>query len=475
VATETGPGDAAQRAQQILDALRGLSDAALEQAASSSPAPVAEMLRGLVDARSADDPAAAVARVMAAAPDAAALRRQLQGLTAQLGALPSMDGDALTGLFDEDARAALQQAGQRVRAAATDPDVAALLDRALLMLTPEGPLGQAARGAEDLAGTLQALRAAVQALAADPASLDLADLQRVRSELAIERSRVQGAVGQLGDVGALLADLEGLAAGAGRTAEAADLAMARGELLDRLDPEGAEAEEALWHALDLAEAAGRLDAARRMGHRLFVRALRSDDLVPVYTVSDRIAALAHAAGDVPAEIAALGKAALALAQLPASADDARDRLDRLQAAAEYADDPVVQARAVLVQGQVLEKLGDDAGARRAFRALMRRAADDPRFPYELGWAALHLGRLERRAGQLRRSRDNLALAAAIGARVPDWLLYGMASRERFELAQQVADDGLAREVLRSLDTVGLAIGGDEATALRDELGGRLSP
>ncbi|RME23627.1 MAG: hypothetical protein D6798_13150, partial [Deltaproteobacteria bacterium] len=312
--TERGPGDPGERARSILAAIEGMDDASLERAAASSPAPVAAMLRGLVAARHADDPVAAVARVMDAAPDPAELRRQLRSLAEQLAGLAVPGGAPIGQAFDEQARASLEQAGERVRAEATDPRIGELLDRALSLLRPDGPLGEAARSAEDLGATLDRLRGVVQGLAADPASLDPSDLQRVRSELAVERSRVQGAAGRLGDVGRLLAELEAVATAAGRDAEAVDLAVARAELLDRLSPEGAEAEEALWHALDVAEAAGRLDAARRMGDRLLVRALRSGDLVPVYTVSDRIATLAHAAGDVAAEIAALAKSALALAQ-----------------------------------------------------------------------------------------------------------------------------------------------------------------
>lgn len=469
--------DPTGRARAMLDALASLSDEQLAQVADGIGGPSGALLRGLLEARHAPQPEQAVVRLMSGlgGADVQDLQARVRTLSQGMLDVPTIPGDGAGLDFDPAQRAALAEAGWQVRAQVQDPALAELLDRGLALLDADGPLGRAAAGAAEVQRAQDTLREVAGSLLRDPQSPVAAGaLPASLSALREQRDRLRGIQQELGQVGALLDGMAELARQAGRPADVARLAVARAELLERLDAPSAQVDAALDAALGAAVDAQDLALARRVGRRVQLRAANGGALQPVADVADRIAALARSTGDLTVEVGALGEAAVALSQLPGGEDAARARSAAALHAAEGSDRSAVRAQARLVQGQVLEKLGDLAGARGAFRQLMRDAVQDPSFPYELGWAALHLGRLERDAGQLSRGRQDLSLAAAVGGKARDWLLYALSCRALFELAQQAGDDGLARKVLADLDQDGAAIGGAEASALRRELGARLA-
>jgi hypothetical protein len=75
-------------------------------------------------------------------------------------------------------------------------------------------------------------------------------------------------------------------------------------------------------------------------------------------------------------------------------------------------------------GQLQEVVGDDARARILYRRVMQHK--DAAGPAELGRAALHLGRLELRAGQPAQGRKNVRLAYDLALKNADAMLYAEA-------------------------------------------------
>jgi len=65
---------------------------------------------------------------------------------------------------------------------------------------------------------------------------------------------------------------------------------------------------------------------------------------------------------------------------------------------------------------------------------MDAARDTDGLGHELGWAALHLGRLEAAGGQRFRASQDLELAQQIGQAAGDVPLYALAVRARIDLA-----------------------------------------
>ena len=193
-----------------------------------------------------------------------------------------------------------------------------------------------------------------------------------------------------------------------------------------------------------------LPEARRAANRIEAAAIAAGRLDEVAAVAAQITELASQLGERDAELSAIGDHALAVAQL-GLAGDARALV--AQAHAVSAGDPTRVVRAQLLAGQIAERLGDDAAARIAFRTVTERArAVD--LEHELGWAALHLGRLEAKAGQMFRAGQDLELAQQVGRALADPSLLALATAARIETA---ADRTVAESLLAHVDSLALDV------------------
>jgi tetratricopeptide (TPR) repeat protein len=141
---------------------------------------------------------------------------------------------------------------------------------------------------------------------------------------------------------------------------------------------------------------------------------------------------------------------------------AEDMLARVESAP-----PAVRARVLLMAGQLYEQLGDEPRARTLFRRILRAGKGDTTFRAELGRAALHLGRLEQRAGQPAQGRQDLRLAYEIAAALGDVRLYLEAVPALVEALADAGKDPDIATVVREAAGRFVALG--QGDAFRAEL------
>lgn len=427
----------ATRARRVLTALRQLPPGVLDQLADHAVGPNADQLARVRAALAAPDPEAALVQALdgVTLDDATPIAPfALQALGRQLG-----DGAAaLRAGLDRvhDGRRALVDAGEHALAGATDPAIAALVGDALALLGDDAPfvaLREALGALGDTHALLGALTDGGAALSAQV------------GELRARRDAIAGAAARIGELPALLTRARAYATAQADQAASARLALAAATLHDDGWPD----------AFALALAAELLPEARGIATRIEGRALAEGRLDVVATTAGQLVALAARRADRDAELAAVCDEALARAQLPGGAAAARALVARAGRLGEAA--PPRAVRAQLLAGQVHELLGDAAAARRAFRDVMPDA-DAHGLRHELGWAALHLGRLEAAQGQAFRAGQNLELAQGIGRTLGDGSLFALAAAARIEHA---ADRRAAAAVL--------AEAAPTPAAIRDEL------
>ena len=411
------------RARRVLTALRALPPGALDALADHAVGPNADLLARVRGALAAPEPEVALAAALGGITLADATTLDPLALLAMGGELGA-GADALRGELDTilRGRADLVSEGERLRAATPDAALVPLLEDALALLGEAGPF-VALREAIGALGGVRALLASV-----DRGDVDLGGKL---AELRARRDAIAGVAARLTEVPALLARARAYATERGDALASARLALATATLHDVGWPE----------VLALALAAEHLPMARAAATRIEGRALAAGQLDVVAETSAQIAALAARVGDPDAELAAVCAEALAIAQLPHGAAPAQALVARAHALG--ADAAPRAVRAQLLEGQVTELLGDDAAARRAFRSVMV-GAEKVGLHHELGWAALHLGRLEAAQGHRFRAGQDLELAQDIGRTLGDSSLFGLAVAARIEGA---ADRAAATAVL----------------------------
>jgi hypothetical protein len=420
-----------ERARRVLNALRALPDGALEAALGPALDDNAQLLARVHAAMRAADPEGALADVLRdiSAPGVPALDPP--------GALAAGEAIALTGTKAREALSTiatgqqeLAQIGERVLvdALAADPSLVPLVEDALALLGDDGPFAALRASVETLGGIAEVF-AAIQR--GEP------DVGKRVAKLRAERDALARVAPSLAEVPALLQRAIEHAEMHGDAKATARLAIAYAALHDDLDAW----RDALDHAVD----AELLPEARRAATRLEAAALASGRLEDVAELASQIGGLAGRLGDRDAELGAIGDQALVAAQL-GLAGDARALLVR---ARELGDGPAREVRVHLLAGQIAERLGDESGARIELRKVMELARDAA-LDHELGWAALHLGRLEAKAGQLFRAGQDLELAQQLGRTLDDPSLLALAAAARIEAA---ADRTAAEAVLAQVDVL----------------------
>ncbi len=449
------------RIQSILAALDALPPGGLEAAAAFAPAPAARVLRMLAEARSAPDRAAVTQRIIEEnLSDLDAVGRLFGGRLPPPGPGGTSQASATDSAPDVVTRATqgtIRGALARVDAELTRADaLAASLGRA------QAELGQALDPLVDVLSDDDELHAAAKDAAAelrDPAITTLtralvADAAAIREAIATATSLGQGP-GAEERAGAWLAALEPRVAGMearareattlgqalparvapalariaelARTkkhASAAQLAQVDARMEETVSGLPAATTRVKWRrALDLALGAKKLDLAWVAGKRVQIEALDIGDKKLAALVAHRVADLAAESGSIEAELTARMEEALLLVRLDGFAEQGCAMADTTLARAEAAP-PHVHARVGLMAGQLQEVVGDDARARILYRRVMQHK--DAARPAELGRAALHLGRLELRAGQPAQGRKNVRFAYDIAVKSADAMLYAEA-------------------------------------------------
>ena len=433
-----------ERARRVLTALRELPPGVLDAVADHAVGTNADLLARVRGALAGADPEAELAQalrgvaledVMAYDPaDTLALGRQIAA-TGRGAAAPRarlLAGPPALAARGDESRA-------EVAAAGTDPELASILDDALALLGDDGPF-VALREAVAALGGAEELFAAIERGGDNDR-----DVAAQLASLRAQRDALAKAAARIAEIPALLDRARAHAIAHGDLKAEARLATAAAALRRP----GEHDRDAWAHAFDLAVAADLLDEARGAAYRLDMLALAAGKLDDVIATQTRLAALAAELGDPDVELAASGSLALAYAQQPEGDAAAERYVARAQALAE--DDPspdqARRVRAALIAAQVAEKLGHVADARIAFRRAIAVALEHGR-DHELGWAALHLGRLEAAGGQPFQSAQNLALAQEVGARLGDALLVGLAAAARIDLAP---DRAAAEHVLAEVE------------------------
>jgi len=440
-----------ERARGVLTAVRALPPGALDAAITAARGP--DAVRAALDA---SDPEAALV---------VALGNVNAGDPGGPSWLPSSPDDTIgvPAVANHAARAAQETAelrsslddmlaGQRALAALgaaardgirdIDPALAALLDETLGVLGEDGPFA-AVKAAVISIGGVQDLLADVEGGSSDPGALAL----RV-GELRRHRDAIMGAGEALLRIPGVIASARAYAADAGDLASEARLAVAEAALLDR-EPGTA----ARWTtAFELSAAASLLPLARASAARIEIAAAAEGTLEPILRTSAQIARLASRLGDIDAELAAVGDEALAWARLGDGASRAHELVDRAYELAE--DDRKRGLSASLVEAQVLELLGDAASARKLFREIMQHGLDIDGGAHIIGWAALHLGRLEAAMGHAFRAGQDLELAQQVGDAAGDHALFALASGARLDLS---ADRVAAERILASAESAPHAV------------------
>jgi tetratricopeptide (TPR) repeat protein len=425
-----------ERARRVLDLVRRLPDGVLDAALGAiTVGPHARLLASVRAALQAPDPEAALADALHDIPE----------IDTADANMPSMDeGKRIAAAVDpiravlgelSAGRKALAELGDTVLldALAMDTRLVPLLEDAVALLGDDGPFS--------------ALRSAVHAL--DQMTSIFAAIERGDASvsarlgaLRADRDAISRAMAQLADVPALVAQALEHARIVGDRAAVARLAIASAALRGDL----ASWREALEHALD----AQLLPEVQRAASAIEAAAIESGELDELAGVAARVAELAVELGDRDVTLSALGNRALALAQLGRT-DDASAELERALAIAK--GNGAREVRAQLLAGQVSERLGDASAARIAFRKVTERA-QSVGLEHELGWAALHLGRLEAKAGQMFRAGQDLGLANDVARAYGDQSLLALAAAARIENAP---DRTAAEAALVQAGGVGAAI------------------
>jgi hypothetical protein len=473
------------RARRVLDALGGTSPEALRAAARVSPAPIQTMLEAVADALESADPEAALGAVMqGSAADTTEAQKLLGALSALLGT--QLDAITATAVAAEEPLAQVDAARRALLAAklptpvsdgAPEADVAlaALLERALDIAGDEAPV-RAVRSA-------LAESRSLAAIARDVLDGARRDPERAAHAAATLEARVRGLERALADaetaaaglarVPALVAEFRALAEARGELGAVAELSLVEAGLQERLHGLGDSGVQARWSAtFDAAVRAGQVPLARAAAQRLQMVAIERGDIARVAVLAHRTADLARDQGDVRAEVFARLEEVMALARLPEHRDDAKMLVAEVIARAEASGEALLAARARLTRGQLLEHLGDAAGARAAYRALLAAAKADSSYPREVGRAALHLGRLEL-ADHPTRARKDLGLAQVLGRRMGEWLLYGPAVVALIEHYTERDDRAPVGPLLRELAVEAPRIGGADGQRALDHVVGEL--
>jgi hypothetical protein len=458
-----------ERTSSILRALRGLSPADLAAAAAAAPQPLAGHLAGLAAVLSAPDPAAALAALLdPLTADAATLQQQLDragsqlqaqlgGLSAALAALAEpLDGLTLPDALPEDLLENLD-----------DPALSAILTEAL-QLSGGADLAAKARAAiaegaaltGELAGMLEAARRDPEAAAGGQAIQ--ARIDRLTATLA----ELEAAGQALPDALSLLDRLRRLAEQQHHPV-AVDIAIAQAALWDARGDQPPQSLQQRWReALDLALRHQNLPAAQQAAQRTQLLALSRSQPLPAATAAAEVATLARSLDVRRAEVLALLEESLILAGVHERRDDALRRLRAALARAE--GHPDLAARVRLSAGQTLERLGEHAEARRAWRDLLRQPDSAAAFPAEAGRAMLYLGRQEARQGRAEAARTHLTGARDIGRSTGDWLLYAPALIALLEDRVRVDDVLGAGALIREARALAPR-GGPGATAALEEM------
>ena len=419
-----------ERARRVLIALRALPDGVLEAALGPALDDNAQLLARVNAALRAEDPEGALADVL----------REISAPVPALdtpAALVAGEAIAHAGMRVADALPAID-AGQRelaaigdralVDALAADPTLVPIVEDALALLGDDGPFA-ALRAAVSTLGGIAEVFAAIQ-------RGDYNIGKRV-GKLKAERDVLARVAPSLAEVPALLHRALDHARVRGDAKVTARLAIASAALHGELDGW----RDALAHAIG----AELLPEARRAATRIQAAAIAAKQLDEVAAIAAQLGELASKLGDRDVELAAVGDRALVAAQL-GLAGDARSLVGHART---LGDSPAREVRAHLLAGQVEERLGDESAARIALRKVMERARGAG-LEHELGWAALHLGRLEAKAGQAFRAGQDLELAQQIGGALDDPTLLALAAAARIETA---ADRAAAEAVLAQLEAI----------------------
>lgn len=472
------------RARSVLDALGGTSPQALRAAALVSPAPIQAMLEGVANALESDNPEAALSAVMqGSAADTTEAQKLLGALSGLVGS--QLDILSATATAAEEPLAQADAARRALLAAelptppegAPEVDVAlaALLERALDIAGDEAPI-RAMRSALAESRSLAAIaKDVLDGARRDPqrAAHAAATLEARVRELERALAHAETAAAGLARVPALVEEFRALAEARGELGAVAELSLVEAGLQERLHGLGNTGVQARWQAtFDAAVRAGQVPLARAAAQRLQMVAIEAGDIARVAVLAHRTADLARDQGDVRAEVFARLEEVMALARLPEHRDSARELIAEAIARAESSGEPLLAARARLTHGQLLEHLGDLAGARGVYRALLTAARSDTSYPREMGRAALHLGRLEF-ADQPSLARKDLSLAQAIGRRVGEWLLYGPAVVALIEHHTELDERAAVGPLLRELAVEAPRLGGADGRRAFDHVVGEL--
>lgn len=236
-------------------------------------------------------------------------------------------------------------------------------------------------------------------------------------------------------------DLAVEAAGDRKAALAASLAVHAARIVDDLEHGEPRDRHRRWRrALDLALEGEAVSLAWTAGKHVQAEALRAEDHKLAALVAHRVADACEGSGEGSRALLARMEEAQALARLPRYRERAL-RLGRHVAAQAQSAEPPVRARLLLMFGQLLAGTKNAAEARKVFKQVVRsvpRHSHPERHPSAevLGRAALHLGVLEREAGQLRQSERSLRFAHHLGAARGDAGLYEAAVRNLVDLLLQ---------------------------------------
>lgn len=387
--------------QSVIEAFSGLSDEAVDVAAGALPPTVAARLRAVRQAARSGE--AAVVEAMRGPVDeveswlvmtrfARTLRRQVDDL-----------GTAASALSAQAARLATLQAALEAGLVGSGPDgerLASLLAR-LRGLPDEAQLllGDVGAVIADLAGVADAL---VEDGPPAPFAPDRLALDRLATQLDAPRR-------SLVELLPVIEELASFADDVGRPG-AASLRLVCASLTRDLS--GAEAALPKWRAvLDAAARTGELRPAQVAAQQLQLDALGRRDVAGARDVAARVEAIASAVGDLRVRTLASLEQAVFEARLglgvPAVA--------RATAAVEASvSEPALHARSWLTLGQVQAQLGAATEARAAFRRALACGKDRQDCGREIAHAALGLGELSghqpHQQGQLLDLALQLALA-----------------------------------------------------------------
>jgi hypothetical protein len=418
-----------ERARRVLIALRKLPPGVLEVAAGATTGANAALLTRVAKAMSAKDPEAAMLdelRGFKPADPPHELTQELVGAGLRLADPAPIRAklDAVVALQQE-----LAVRGDRllVEALLDAPRLVPLLQSAVSLLGDDGAFG-----------ALKIAVAAVATVGDMVAAVGRGDLDIAHQAATLRREReaLAAAAAKLAEIPSLLARALEQAQLANDPRVVSRLALVTAAVVDDRD--------AWTAALDRAIAARQLDDAQQAASHIMTTASAGFRFDEVAAAATRIRELAAQLGDRDAELGAVGNQALAAAQL-GRAGDARALVD---VARSLGDGGAREARAHLLAGQVAEKLGDEAGARIAFRKVTERARGG--VEHELGWAALHLGRLEAKAGQTFRAAQDLELAREIAVALAQPSLLALAVAAQIEYAP---DRAAAESVLSRAESI----------------------